>query len=158
MELTPRIPDWFKLAPSVMKGLVAAETAMSASGLGTPLLELVRLRASQMNGCAYCIHLHSMTLRQHGESDMRLVMLDAWRESSLYTARERAALAWTEVVTRIISTHAPDAVYEELKAQFSEEEQVHLTLTIGLINLWNRTQIAFRATHPLAADEAPTAA
>lgn len=157
MELTPRISDWFKLAPSVMKGMVAAETAMGASSLGTSLLELVRLRASQMNGCAYCIHLHTMTLRQHGESEMRLVMLDAWRESPLYTSRERAALAWTESVTRIIDTHAPDALYEDLKAHFSDQEQVHLTLAIGLINVWNRVQIGFRATHPLTAADAPTA-
>ena len=153
MDITPRIADWYKLAPAVMKGMVAAEAALGASGLGADLIELVKLRASQMNGCAYCIHLHATTLRKLGESELRVFMLDGWHESPLYTARERAALAWTEAVTRVIETHAPDDLYEELKIYFTEAEQVHLTLTIGVINLWNRMQIGFRASHPV---DAPT--
>lgn len=149
MEITPRIADWFTLAPAVMKGMVTAETALGASELGANLIELVKLRASLINGCAYCIHLHATTLRKLGESEMRVYMLDGWRESPLYTPRERAALAWTEAVTRVIETHAPDEVYEELQAHFTEAEQVQLTLAIGIINVWNRMQIGFRATHPI---------
>ncbi|WP_306891237.1 carboxymuconolactone decarboxylase family protein [Ancylobacter amanitiformis] len=147
--MTPRIADWYKLAPAVMKGLIAAETALGASDLGANLIELVKLRASQINGCAYCIHLHATTARKLGESEMRVVMLDGWRESPLYTARERAALAWTEAVTRVIETHAPNDVYEELKVHFTEAQQVHLTLAIGVINLWNRMGISLRASHPV---------
>ena len=119
-------------------------------------LELVKLRASQINGCAYCIHMHATFLRKHGESEMRLYMLDAWRESALYDERERAALGWTEALTRLADTHAPDEDYERLKAQFTEAEQVGLTLAIGAINTWNRLQVGFRAAHP--ADKARHAA
>jgi AhpD family alkylhydroperoxidase len=138
----------FKLAPDVTKAMLAVETALGESGLEYSVAELVRLRASQINGCAYCIYMHVQDARTHGETDLRIQMLDAWRESSLYTDRERAALAWTESLTRIAKTHAPDADYELVKKQFSETEIATLTLAVSMINAWNRLQIAARAAHP----------
>lgn len=146
--MTPRVSAPFKLAPEGIKAMMALEASFKASGLEHNLLELVRLRASQINGCAYCIHMHASDLRAKGESEMRLYMLDAWRESSLYTPRERAALAWTEALTKLSVTGAPDADYALVKAEFSEAEQVHLTLLIGSINVWNRLQVGFRTGHP----------
>jgi len=113
-------------------------------------MELVKIRASQINGCAFCLHMHTASARKHGETEERLYLLDAWRESPLYTDRERAALAWTEALTLVAETHAPDDVYQALRAQFNEEEQVKLTLLIVAINGWNRIQIGFRAVHPVA--------
>ncbi|HYZ23703.1 MAG TPA: carboxymuconolactone decarboxylase family protein, partial [Rhodopila sp.] len=112
-------------------------------------IHLVEMRASQINGCAFCIHMHATEARAQGESEMRLYMLNAWRESSLYTPRERAALAWTEALTRLADTGAPEEDYELLKAHFTEAEQVNLTLAIGAINTWNRLQVGFRAAHPV---------
>jgi AhpD family alkylhydroperoxidase len=129
--------------------MYALEASFASSGIEKTIKELVKLRASQINGCAFCIHMHSTDLRKAGESEMRLYMLDAWRESSLYSDRERAALGWTEALTRIADTHAPDSDYEVLKAQFDDEEQVQLTLMIGAINAWNRLAIGFRAAHPV---------
>ncbi|MDC0721218.1 carboxymuconolactone decarboxylase family protein [Nannocystis bainbridge] len=147
--MTPRLQsNPFKLAPESTKALMALEASFKASGLEHSLMELVRMRASQINGCAYCIHLHATDARKSGETEMRLYMLNAWRESSLYTPRERAALAWTEALTRVADTGAPDSDYELVKAQFNEAEQVHLTLLIGSINTWNRLQVGFRAAHP----------
>jgi AhpD family alkylhydroperoxidase len=153
--MTPRIKNPFKLAPEAVKVMMALETILNSTGLEHSLLELVKLRASQINGCAFCIHMHVTDLRSHGETEMRLYMLSAWRESSLYTDRERAALAWTEALTRISETGAPDADYEVLKSQFTEAEQVNLTFVIGTINVWNCLQVGFRAPHPV---EAPRAA
>ena len=107
------------------------------------------MRASQINGCAYCLHVHSTDARRAGETEQRLYLLDAWHESPLYTARERAALAWTEALTRIAETHAPDAIYEEVRRHFADKELVDLTTLIGLINLWNRLAIGFRYQHPV---------
>jgi AhpD family alkylhydroperoxidase len=153
--MTPRVTNPFKLAPEAVKAMMALETTLQSRGLEHNLLELVKLRASQINGCAFCIHMHVTDLRSHGETEMRLHMLGAWRESTLFTDRERAALAWTEALTRISETGAPDADYELLKAQFTEAEQVNLTFAIGTINVWNRLQVGFRAPHPV---EAPRAA
>ena len=153
--MTPRLETPFKAAPEPIKAMMAFEATLKASGLETSLLELVKLRASQINGCAFCIHMHATDLRKHGESEMRLYMLNAWRESSLYSERERAALAWTEALTRLAETQAPDEDYNRLKAQFTEAEQVNLTLAIGAINVWNRLQVGFRAAHPV--DEARNA-
>jgi AhpD family alkylhydroperoxidase len=153
--MTPRVTNPFKLAPEAVKAMMALETTLQSGGLEHNLLELVKLRASQINGCAFCIHMHVTDLRSHGETEMRLHMLGAWRESTLFTDRERAALGWTEAVTRISQTGAPDADYELLKAQFTEVEQVNLTFAIGTINVWNRLQVGFRAPHPV---EAPRAA
>lgn len=154
--MIPRLNEHFKLAPAAIKAMYNLEAALQASGLEHNLLELMKLRASQINQCAFCIHMHSSDLRKHGESEMRLYMLNAWRESTLYTPRERAALAWTEALTLVAQTGAPDADYELIKAEFTEAEQVNLTLAIGAINVWNRLQVGFRAQHP--ADETRDAA
>lgn len=138
----------FKLAPEGYKAMTALETAIANSGLEKSLIELVKMRASQINGCAFCIHMHSTDARKAGETEMRLYMLNAWRESTFYTPRERAALAWTESLTLIAATGAPDADYDLVKAEFSDAEQVNLTLLIGAINAWNRLAIGFRLAHP----------
>ena len=117
-------------------------------------MELVEIRASQINGCAVCLHMHTAAARKRGESEERLYLLDAWRESPLYSARERAALAWTEALTLVSETHAPDETYQALQAQFTPEEQVTLTLLIVTINGWNRIQVGFRAVHPVKKREA----
>ncbi|WP_421932193.1 carboxymuconolactone decarboxylase family protein [Phenylobacterium sp.] len=153
--MTPRVKTPFKHIPDGLKAMMAVESSVAASGLEHSLVELVKLRASQINGCAFCIHMHVTDARAHGESEMRLYMLNAWRESPLYSDRERAALAWTEALTLLAQTGAPDEDYEMLRAQFSEAEQVNLTLAIGAINLWNRLQVGLRAVHPVdAADVA----
>lgn len=119
-------------------------------GLDPALAELVKIRASQLNGCAYCLEMHTREARAMGETEPRLHLLAAWRESPLYTGRERAALAWTESVTLVAESCVPDDVYEAARACFSAEELVKLTLAIGVINTWNRLAIAFRAVHPVA--------
>ena len=128
-----------------------------SSGLEQSLIELVKTRASQINGCAFCINMHTQDARKHGETEQRLYLLNAWREAPLYTDRERAALAWTEAVTLISETHAPDDVYAELRKHFSESEAVNLTVLIGTINTWNRLAIAFRAVPPVRAKAATAA-
>ncbi|CAN5666251.1 carboxymuconolactone decarboxylase family protein [soil metagenome] len=153
--MTPRVKHPFKHMPDGLKAMTAVEASLAASGLEHSLLELVKLRASQINSCAFCIHLHVTDARAHGESEMRLHMLAAWRESTLYSDRERAALAWTEALTLLAATGAPDADFEMVKAQFSEAEQVNLTLAIGAINLWNRLQVGLRAGHPVDAADVP---
>jgi AhpD family alkylhydroperoxidase len=145
--MTPRM-NIFQAAPEGSKAMVAVEASIEQSGLEHGLLELVRLRASQINGCAFCIHMHADDAVKHGESNLRIHMLDAWRDSPLFTERERAALNWTESLTRIAKTHAPDADYAQLQSQFSDREIAHLTLLVGAINLWNRVQIGLRAVHP----------
>ncbi|WP_407048425.1 carboxymuconolactone decarboxylase family protein [Methyloraptor flagellatus] len=146
--MSPRLENPIKLAPDALKAMMALSAAIEKSGLEHSLLEFVKLRASQINHCAFCIHMHASDLRRHGESEMRLYMLDAWRESTLYTPRERAALAWTEALTRVADTAAPDADYALIEAEFTETERVHLTLAIGAINVWNRLQVGFRVDHP----------
>jgi AhpD family alkylhydroperoxidase len=140
MRLDPR-----KAAPEVYRAMLALESAVQATGLESHLLNLVKLRASQINGCAYCIDMHSKDLRAEGESEERLYLLEAWREAPFYSDRERAALAWTEAVTLIPAGHVPNDVYEEARAHFTEDELVKLTLAIVAINGWNRFGIAFRA-------------
>ena len=135
--------------------MLAVEASIEESGLEHGLLELVRLRASQINGCAFCLHMHVRDAVKHGENDMRIHMLDSWRGSPLFSDRERAALNWTESLTRIAETHAPDEDYALLKSHFSEKEIAYLTLVIGAINLWNRVQTGLRAIHPI---EEPAAA
>ena len=141
-------------APDTMKALLALENQVQTSGLERSLIELVKTRASQINGCAYCINMHTTDARKHGETEARLFLLDAWRESQVYSDRERAALAWTEAVTLISKTHAPDDVYAELRNHFSEAETVNLTMLIATINTWNRISISFRAVHPVRAKAA----
>jgi len=146
--MKPRI-NFQQAAPDTIKAFIALETQIQSSGLEQSLIELVKTRASQINGCAYCINMHTQDARKRGETEQRLYLLDAWREAPAYTDRERAALAWTEAVTLISETHAPDDVYEEVRAQFSDAETVNLTALIGAINAWNRLAIAFRAVHPV---------
>jgi len=151
--MKPRM-NFYQAAPETIKALSAVEAQIAASGLEKSLIELVKTRASQINGCAFCINMHTQDARKLGETEQRLYMLSAWRESPLYTDRERAALAWTEAVTLIADTHAPDDLYEELRAHFSESEMVNLTMLIGAINAWNRIAISFRAIHPVKAKAA----
>jgi AhpD family alkylhydroperoxidase len=146
--------NFYQAAPETMKALEAVEGQIAASGLEKSLIELVKIRASQINGCAFCINMHTADARKQGETEQRIYLLNAWRESPLYTERERAALAWTEAVTLIAETHAPDAEYEAVRAQFSETETVNLTALIGAINAWNRIAISFRAIHPVRAKAA----
>lgn len=116
--------------------------------LDPKLLSLVKTRASQINGCTFCLHMHSGEAFKHGETPARLLLLDGWRESALFSARERAALAWTESLTRVAETHAPDDDYEEVRKHFSEEEIVALSVAIALMNAFNRLAIGARAQHP----------
>ncbi|MFB9268438.1 carboxymuconolactone decarboxylase family protein [Bradyrhizobium erythrophlei] len=146
--MKPRM-NYYQAAPETIKALVAVENQIKASGLEQSLIELVKTRASQINGCAFCINMHTEDARKHGETEQRLYLLNAWRESPLYSDRERAALAWTEALTLISETHAPDADYEAVRAQFSDTELVNLTTLIGAINAWNRIAIGFRAVHPV---------
>ena len=134
----------YKAAPAAMQVVQQAEAYIQQCGLERSLIELVKMRASQINGCAYCLDVHSKDARRQGESEQRLYLLDAWHESSLYTPRERAALAWTDALTRVAETHAPDTDYEEARRHFEDKELVDLTTLIGLINLWNRLAIGFR--------------
>ena len=151
--MKPRL-NYLQIAPDTMKAAIALESHLAKSGLEQSLYHLVKTRASQINGCAYCIHMHTRDARAHGETEERLYLLDAWRESPLYSDRERAALAWTESLTHISETHAPDDVYEEVRRHFSEQETVNLTMLIGMINLWNRLAISMRSTHPVKAPAA----
>ena len=141
--------DPFKVATKTMMGMVNFENAVRDSGLEHSLIELVKIRASQINGCAYCLHMHTKDARAAGESEERIYLLDGWRESPFYTDRERAALGWTDALTRIADTHAPDADYAALSEHFTQEEQVNLTLLISAINSWNRIAIGFRSVHPV---------
>jgi len=138
----------FEVAPGSLKPLVELEKTLKNSGLEHSLLELVKTRASQINGCAFCLHMHTKDARANGETEERLHLLNAWRESPLYSDRERAALAWTEALTLVAETRAPDEDYAELSRHFTPVEQVNLTLLIGAINTWNRLAIGFRAQHP----------
>jgi AhpD family alkylhydroperoxidase len=146
--MKPRL-DFYKASPKMIQAMLDLEDKMKDSGLELSLCELVRTRASQINGCAYCIHMHTKDAIAEGESVERLFLLDAWRESPLYTDRERAALEWTEALTLVSQTHAPDSAYEALASQFTPEEQVNLTVLIGAINMWNRLAIGFRSVHPV---------
>jgi AhpD family alkylhydroperoxidase len=151
--MQPRL-DPRKLAPAGIKALLGLEEYVRNSSLEPSLVDLVKTRASQINGCAFCIHMHTREARARGETEERLYLLDAWRESPLYSERERAALAWTEAITLIHETHAPDEVYEEVRRHFSEQELVDLTLAIATINVWNRMAIGFRSVHPVRAKAA----
>jgi AhpD family alkylhydroperoxidase len=136
--------DYAKAAPGAMRAMYGLEKYIRECGLERSLLELVRLRASQINGCAYCIDIHSKDARAQGETEQRLYGLLAWEEAPYYTERERAALAWTEALTLIAETHVPDQVYELARQQFSEQELANLTLAIVTINGWNRFALSFR--------------
>src|SRR5712671_2685478 len=149
--MKPRM-NFYQAAPDTIKALSALETQVQSSGLEQSLIELVKTRASQINGCAFCINMHTQDARKHGETEQRLYLLNAWRESPVYTDRERAALAWTEAVTLVSETRAPDD--EDVRSQFSEAETVNLTMLIATINAWNRIAIGFRFVPPVRAKAA----
>jgi AhpD family alkylhydroperoxidase len=139
---------WWKAAPEAYRAMTQLDRYVNHASIEQPLLELVKLRASQINGCAYCIDMHWKDAREAGETEQRLYSLVAWRETTFYTDRERAALAWAEAITMISESHAPDDLYAELRAHFTEIETIDLTLAIAAINAWNRMSIATRAPEP----------
>jgi AhpD family alkylhydroperoxidase len=132
----------YELAPEVTQQAVALQQAIEATGIDKTLLELIKIRASQINGCAYCLNMHVRDARKQGENEMRLQLLPAWRESTLFTARERAVLAWTETLTHVADRAAPEALYQELRTHLSDKEIVGITSAVAMINFWNRIAIA----------------
>ena len=141
--MSQRMNPW-AAAPQLMNQMVEYSKSVEAAGLEKSLLELVKIRASQINGCAICLHMHADEARRQGESEDRILMLDAWDEAGLYTPREKAALIWTEALTRLTDGRAPDHAYEAVKAEFSDEELIKLTLMINVINSFNRIGVGFR--------------
>lgn len=132
-----------------LQPMIKISQSIESAGLEKSLLELVKMRASQINSCSFCLDMHSKDARKHGETEQRLYLLSGWRELPLYSERERAALGWTEALTLVSQTHAPDSDYEALKPHFTEDEIVKLTMMIVTINGWNRIAIGFRAIHPV---------
>ncbi|HUK60333.1 MAG TPA: carboxymuconolactone decarboxylase family protein [Stellaceae bacterium] len=147
--MTPRL-DPKKVAPGAYNAMLTLEKYVRECGIDPALADLLRMRASQINGCAYCLDMHSKDARKEGVSEQKLYVLDGWRHSPAYSARERAALAWTEALTLIAETGAPDDVYDELRRHFSEAEIVNLSLLIVTINAWNRLVVGSRIEHPVA--------
>jgi AhpD family alkylhydroperoxidase len=152
--MTQRL-NYLTVAREGVAALTGVENYLQASGLDHKLIALVKTRVSQMNGCAFCLHMHTGEARKLGESDTRLHLLNAWHESNLFTERERAALGWAEALTNIATSRAPDDVYDEARRHFSEKELVDLSIVIAMINAWNRLSIGSRAQHP--ADRAKAA-
>jgi AhpD family alkylhydroperoxidase len=138
--------DLMRVNPGIMHAMLGLERQVQKGGLDGTLLDLVRMRASQINGCAYCLDMHSKDARAAGETEQRLYGLSAWREAPYYSDRERAALEWTEALTLVTEGHVPDDVYERVRAQFSEDEIAHLSLAIVAINGWNRLNVAARTS------------
>ncbi|WP_341318245.1 carboxymuconolactone decarboxylase family protein [Paraburkholderia sp. IMGN_8] len=141
--MQPRL-DFYKASPSGTRAMIALEETIGKSTIDKPLAELVRIRASQLNGCAFCLDMHVTDARQGGETERRLATVAAWREAPFFTARERAALEWTEAVTLVAQTHVPDAVWDAVKPHFTEQEIADLTLLLIAINGWNRIAVSFR--------------
>ncbi len=141
--MEPRL-DYLKVGHGILEAMLGLERYLHQCGLDPGLLELIKLRASQINGCAYCIDMHWKDARARGESEQRLYGLAAWEESPYYTERERAAFAWTEAVTKVREGHVPDAVYEQVRRHFGDKELADLTLAVCAINAWNRLSIAAR--------------
>ncbi|KIH84857.1 carboxymuconolactone decarboxylase family protein [Pseudomonas batumici] len=141
--MQPRV-DFYTASPDALKAMLALESAVSKLPLEKSLLELVKLRSSQINGCAFCIDMHTTDARKLGETERRLYCLSTWRETPFFTPRERAAMAWTEALTELSRTHASDEDYALLSAEFSPKEMVDLTLAINTINSWNRLAVGFR--------------
>ncbi len=142
--MKPRM-DYRKAAPDAFKAMLDLEAGVHRGGLEKSLIELVKMRASQINGCGYCLDMHSKDARAAGETEQRLYVLPAWREAPFYSARERAALAWTEAVTQVATKDLSDELYAQVREEFDEKSLVELTLAIIAINGWNRMAIAFRA-------------
>jgi len=136
--------DLMHVNPGIIHAMLGLERQVHNAGLESKLLDLVRMRASQINGCAYCLDMHSKDARANGETEQRLYGLEAWRETPYYSARERAALEWTEALTLVSESHVPDEVFERVREQFSEDELAHLSLAVVAINGWNRLNIAAR--------------
>lgn len=151
--MQPRL-NYFAYAPELLAAARNLNEAINASGLEASLLHLIKLRASQINGCSFCVEMHAREAREDGETDKRLDLVAAWRESPLFTDRERAAFAWTEAVTRISEAGVSDELYAATRTAFSEEELVKLTAAIAMINTWNRLSVSFRAIHPMPAEAA----
>lgn len=141
--------QFFAKAPELMKQVQALNKAVEESGLEKSMLHLVKLRASQINGCSFCVDMHSKEALADGDTLQRVIMVSAWKESPLFSERERAALAYTEAVTLISKAGVPDALYEATLKHFSEEELVKLSVAIGMINVWNRLCVPFHAIHPV---------
>lgn len=150
--MTPRM-NYYKAAPETMKAMTAAEEMAKNLSLPQALRELVKMRVSQINGCAFCLDMHAPAARQAGVTQQKLDVLAAWRESPAFDDRERAALAWAEALTRIEQSGIPDADYKGLAAAFDERERVDLTFVITTINAWNRFAVGFRATHTVRTDQ-----
>ncbi|WP_095590086.1 carboxymuconolactone decarboxylase family protein [Actibacterium ureilyticum] len=141
-----RVNAW-KDAPQLMQGFLALNDQIEAAGLEPSLLHLVKLRASQLNGCAFCVDMHTREARKDGETEQRLYLTSAWRDSFLYTSRERAALAWTEAVTRLGAQGPDDALWAETRQHFPDDQIIKLTAVVVMINSWNRLSVAFRSVH-----------
>ena len=143
--MKPRL-NYYAVSPGATKAMLGLEEYLQGCGLEEKLIDLAKLRVSQINGCAYCIAMHTHDARKLGETEDRMHLLDAWRETPLYSERERAALAWTEAVTLITKGHVPDDVFDVVRRQFSEKEIVDLTAAVAAINTWNRIATSFRVT------------
>lgn len=141
--------DYYSKVPELMKAQLALNKAVEESGLERSLLHLVKLRASQINGCSYCVDMHAHEARADGESEQRLYLVAAWKESPLFSERERAAFAWAEAVTQVSYGGVPEELYARAREQFSEEDLVKLTMAVAVINTWNRLSVAFHAIHPI---------
>lgn len=137
--------NYTKAVPGAYRAMSQLEHYVKNCGLETSLIELVKIRASQINGCAYCINMHTKNAREAGESEQRIYLLSVWREAPFYSERERAALEWTEALTLIANDHAPDEIYQHVKLHFTDEELVNLSLAITTINAWNRLALSFRS-------------
>lgn len=149
MNMQARL-NFFSEAPEQMKAVMALKQAIDECGLERTLIHLVNLRASQINGCSYCVDMHSREAREDGASEQRVFLVAAWKESPLFTERERAALAWVECVTRVADGGVPESLYQYACKHFSASELARLTVAIGLINTFNRLCVAFRSIHPHA--------
>ncbi|MCU7248062.1 carboxymuconolactone decarboxylase family protein [Pseudomonas koreensis] len=143
--MSPRL-DYYSASPKAMKAMIAMEALTSSLSIEPPLLQLIKIRASQLNGCAFCTDMHSVDARRAGESDRRLYSIVVWRDSGFFNPRERAALAWAEAVTLLAESRVPDDVYQDARAQFSDSELVDLTMAVSTINSWNRLAVSFRQT------------
>jgi len=147
--MSPRI-NFAKASPDATKAVAALDRyVVKESGLEPAIIHLIKLRASIINGCAYCVDMHVKESRHDGLSEQWINLMSVWRESTIYTPKERALLGWVDAVTLIAQTQAPDKAYDELRKHFSEEESVKITTAIGAINVWNRLAVAFRVPHPI---------
>jgi AhpD family alkylhydroperoxidase len=146
--------QFYAKEPEMMKAVSELSKAVNECGLEVSLLHLIKLRASQINGCSYCVEMHSREARHDGETEQRLYLVSAWKESPLFSERERAAFAWTEKVTKIADNGVSDELYASTLEHFTEEELVKLTVAVGMINTWNRLSVSFHAIHPVLAAKA----